>query len=93
MGFYQGRPWEHALQLWNHGYLVIERTMNTEEGSGPKQKFVVAGERAEGDPALLPCHGSCGSGRVAWTWHQSMSHSVFRCRACQSTRRWGLGFG
>lgn len=58
-----------------------------------KQRLVCVGERKEHEPALLTCNGACSKSHVKWTMHHMVNSSSFRCGACGTTRRWGLGFG
>lgn len=57
-----------------------------------KQRFVIAGERKESDPALLTCNGACGKQHVKWTWHYKVAASSYQCSDCKTSRKWGLGF-
>jgi hypothetical protein len=67
------------------GEIIYPRQVTT------RQRFVLAGERTENDPALIPCNGTCGKQHVKWTWHFKIATSQYRCGDCSTTRKWGLG--
>jgi len=89
MGWYKGKPWDYVLQLWKQGFIIVSDDIIWPPKVKDKQRFVVTGTRGANEPALIPCHGLCGS---KWTWHHHAGGPSFACSACKTIRRWGLDF-
>lgn len=89
--------WRAPSAIINTGDEAMDSLQNEDEVVWPKQtKRTQAlrhvGERTDRDPALLTCNGACGKPHVRWTWHYMVNSSMFKCDACGTTRKWGLGF-